>query len=141
MLRVISTDTVGIILDIPKLPEELYEMIKNKPVKRVSVSPSSVPVVDGPATAKQLEDIRALCGCLSFAQIDKYDTWIKIGRILKKLGAPLSLWKEVGRQSKKFNDEEHESIWARFRPENAHFAIGSLIIMAKEGKLDELDRI
>ena len=41
--------------------------------------------------AKELQDIKALCCCLSISQLDNYSTWLRVGMILKKLGAPLSL--------------------------------------------------
>ncbi|MFM7978007.1 MAG: hypothetical protein ACKPKO_01715, partial [Candidatus Fonsibacter sp.] len=43
------------------------------------------------ATAKEVQDIKALCCCLSISDLDNYSTWLRVGMILKKLGAPLSL--------------------------------------------------
>ncbi len=40
------------------------------------------------ATAKEVQDIKALCCCLSISQLDNYSTWLRVGIILKKLGAP-----------------------------------------------------
>ena len=54
-----------------------------------------------PASKNQLDDFRALCSCLSLAQVDNYETWIKIGMVLKSIGAPLSLYEEVIKKKQK----------------------------------------
>ncbi|MFM7984374.1 MAG: hypothetical protein ACKPKO_34120 [Candidatus Fonsibacter sp.] len=37
------------------------------------------------ATAKEVQDIKSLCCCLSISQSENYSTWLRIGMILKKL--------------------------------------------------------
>ena len=92
--------------EIPKLPDELFEMITHRatPPSTPAISPVITPRTETAseqepttATDKQLQDIKDLCSCLSIAQLDDYSTWIRIGMILKKLGAPLSLWEEVSK--------------------------------------------
>jgi hypothetical protein len=59
--------------------------------------------------------------------------------ILKKLGAPLSLWEEVSKRSRKYKHGDCGSRWGRFNTQ--FFSIGSLFFLAKEGNPDMLDRI
>jgi hypothetical protein len=82
-----------------------------------------------PASEKELEDIKNLCSCLSINQLDNYSIWIRIGMVLKKLGAPLSFWEEVSQKSKKYKNNDCSSKWCGFNPE--HLTIGSLFVLAK----------
>ena len=59
-----------------------------------------------PARKNQLDDFRALCSCLSLAQTENYETWIKIGTILKSIGAPVSLYEEVSKGQPKLALEQ-----------------------------------
>ena len=59
--------------------------------------------------------------------------------ILKKLGAPLSLWEEVSKRSKKYKHGDCGSRWSRINPQ--FFSIGSLFVLAKEGNAEMLERI
>ena len=101
------------LLDIPKLPDHIYEMIKSKPIPKAMPLtaaavglPAVVSVGEAPAaTEKQMEDIRLLCSCITVAQLDNWKTWSELGLILKKLGAPMSVWEELSRKSKKFKEE------------------------------------
>ena len=94
--------------NIPQLPKELFELIKQPSKKSPATTPStrtpastptrtpaSTPTTSPPesprAGSKQLQDFRSLCSCLSLAQLDNYDAWVRIGMILKSVGAPLSL--------------------------------------------------
>jgi hypothetical protein len=86
-----------------------------------------------------LKDIRSLCTCLSVAQLDDYATWIRLGMILKKLGAPLTLWEEVSKRSRKFKNGDCTGRWANMKPKC--FGIGSLIVLAKQGNLEMYERI
>jgi hypothetical protein len=130
------------LLDIPKLPDDLFELIRNK-----APSPPSTPRSDASetyqepptATDKELEDIRQLCKCLSGSQLDDYGTWIRLGMILKKLGAPMSLWEEVSKTSKKFRRHDCSSRWSLLKPRN--FTIASLIVLAKAGNLEKYNKI
>ena len=131
--------------NIPRLPDELFEMIRG-PGKTATKTPRATatateePVIETPPASKnQLDDFRALCSCLSLAQIDNYDTWIKIGMILKSIGAPLSLYEEVSKRSKKCKPNECYSKWRSFT-RNCH-NIGSLFVLAKEGNPDMLQRV
>ncbi|MFM7988591.1 MAG: PriCT-2 domain-containing protein [Candidatus Fonsibacter sp.] len=91
------------------------------------------------ATAEELHDIRALCSCLSISQLDDYSTWLRVGMILKKLGAPLSFWEEVSKRSKKYRHGDCGKRWGGFHTQ--YFSIGSLFALAKEGNADMLERI
>ncbi|MFM7988751.1 MAG: PriCT-2 domain-containing protein, partial [Candidatus Fonsibacter sp.] len=95
--------------NIPKLPDGLFEMIKVAPqptptatttttTKRIA--PATPTTTTATATAKELQDIKALCCCLSLSQLDNYATWLRVGMILKKPGAALSLWEDVSKRSK-----------------------------------------
>ena len=59
--------------------------------------------------------------------------------ILKRLGAPLTLWEELSKKSKKFQHGDCSSRWSSFKAYN--FTVGSLLAMAKEGDTDKLNAI
>ena len=130
------------LLDIPKLPSDLFELIRNR-----APSPPSTPRSENSdtyqeprtATEKELEDIRELCKCLSASQLDDYATWVRLGMILKKLGAPLSLWDELSKTSKKYKRNDCSSRWPLLKPRN--FTIGSLIVLAKAGNLEKYNKL
>ena len=102
--------------NIPKLPDELFETIKVAPQPttttatktnpRSAPAPSAPTTTTGPssATAKELQDIKALCCCLPISKLDNYATWLLVSMILKKLGAPMSFWEDVSRRNKKYKN-------------------------------------
>ena len=59
--------------------------------------------------------------------------------ILKKLGAPLSLWEEVSKRSRKYRHGDCGRRWGGFYTQ--YFSIGSLFVLAKEGNVEMLERI
>ena len=59
--------------------------------------------------------------------------------ILDSVGAPLSLWEEVSKRSKKYQAGECTKKWRSFT-RKCH-TIGSLFVLAKEGSPEMLDRI
>ncbi|MFM7988427.1 MAG: PriCT-2 domain-containing protein, partial [Candidatus Fonsibacter sp.] len=95
------------------------------------VAPAT-PTTTGPssATTKELQYIKALCCCLSTSQPDNCATWLRVGMILKKLGAPLSLWEEVSKRSNKYNHDDCSRRWGGFQ--TPYFSIGSLVVLAKQ---------
>ena len=133
--------------NIPKLPDELFDMINGPAKARPTRTPRTTPATTATATATpaptanktQIDDFRALCACLSASQLDNYETWIKIGMILNSVGAPLSLWEEVSKRSKKYQAGECTKKWRSFT-RKCH-TIGSLFVLAKEGSPEMLDRI
>ena len=135
--------------NIPKLPDELFEMIKVAPqpttptvtIRRTAPASSTTTTTTttNPATAEELHDIKALCECLSVSQMDNYSTWLRVGMILKKLGAPLSLWEEVSKRSRKYKHGDCGKQWGGFHTQ--YFSIGSLFVLAKEGNAEMLERI
>ncbi|MFM7982710.1 MAG: PriCT-2 domain-containing protein, partial [Candidatus Fonsibacter sp.] len=99
--------------NIPKLPDELFKMIKVAPQPttpsvattttiRRTVATTSATATTATAAAEELQDIKALCRCLSISQLDDYSMWLRVGMILKKLGAPLTFWEEVSKRSNKY---------------------------------------
>ncbi|MFM7987149.1 MAG: PriCT-2 domain-containing protein, partial [Candidatus Fonsibacter sp.] len=66
------------------------------------VAPVTPTASTAAATAKEAQDIKALCCCLSISQLDNYAAWLRVGMSLKQLGAPLSLWEDVSKTSKKY---------------------------------------
>jgi len=131
------------LLDIPKLPDDLFELIRTPPPPPPSPSCSegfrSCVSEEVEEPTADLKDIRSLCTCLSVAQLDDYATWIRLGMILKKLGAPLTLWEEVSKRSRKFKNGDCTGRWASMKPKC--FGIGSLIVLAKQGNLEMYERI
>ena len=133
------------LLRIPKLPEELYELIKEKPAPRPAPKAAAAPATTSPsaeapatATAKMLEDVRALCACLTVDQLDNYGIWRKLGIILKGLGAPRCIWEEQSKRSRKYKAADMRD-WDRFPTYQMH--LGSLMALAKSGNLEEYERI
>ncbi|MFM7986142.1 MAG: PriCT-2 domain-containing protein, partial [Candidatus Fonsibacter sp.] len=122
----------------PKLPDELFEVIKVAPQPTLTPTttttraPRIAPATTttGTATAEELEDIKALCCCLSISQLENYATWLRVGMILKKLGAPLTLCEEVSKRSNKYNHGDCSRRWGGFHTQ--YFSIGSLFVLAKE---------
>ena len=86
-----------------------------------------------------MEDIKALCCCLTTAQLDDYSTWINLGGILKRLGPPMIIWEVVSKRSKKFKPNDCSSRWAGLPTEFG--SMGTLLAIAKEGNLDVFQRI
>ena len=137
------------LLDIPQLPNDLFEMIRTPP----SPPPPSVAVVPAASEAASevavsepeqdlkasLKDVRALCCCLSIPQLDDYATWVRLGMILKKVGAPVSLWEEVSKRSKKFKPGDCTKKWGNMHPRC--FDVRSLMVLAKQGNLEMYERI
>ena len=139
----------GRLRNIPKLPDELFDMIRNRPREhtprgaeaRVATGPSDIPETPSRTDASdaELHDLRALCACLSVQQLDDYATWIRIGMVLKKLGAPCSLWEQVSQRSKKYKHGDCTKRWHSLQPE--FFSIGSLFVLAKDGNIEMYERI
>ena len=149
--------------NIPQLPKDLFELITSKtnspattPSTRTPAStpattpstrtPASTPTTSPPETprtnSKQVQDFRSLCSCLSLKQLDNYDSWVRVGMILKSVGAPLSLWEEVSQRSKKYKQHGSETCSAKWRSFNRNcFTVGSLFVLAKEGNPQMLERI
>jgi hypothetical protein len=144
---------------IPQLPDDIYNLITSNatassessacqrqetrarathPVAPATqtVVPATQPVA--PATEHMQSDIRALCECLNISQIDNYQTWVRLGMILKNLGMPVEFWEEVSQKSKKYKMGECRRKWGGFR--TGTFRIGSLIVMAKEGNLEAYEQ-
>ena len=71
--------------------------------------------------------------------MDNYSTWLRVGMILKKLGAPLSLWEEVSKKSQKYRHGDCGRRWGGFHTQ--FFSIGSLFVLAKEGNAEYLEHI
>ena len=137
------------LLNIPKLPNELYELIRDKPPSNLS-SPRSLASASatastteyaepGTASAEELADIRTLCACLSLDQLDDYATWVKVGMVLKKVGAPMGLWETVSRRSKKNKANDCTSRWANMKPR--WVSMRTLDVLAKKGNLEMYDRV
>ena len=77
--------------------------------------------------------------CLSVSQLDNYSTWLRLGMVLKKLGAPLRLWEDLSRKINKHRTKDCAKIWPTFRTSN--MTIGTLIYLAKEGDLDKYNSL
>ena len=77
-----TNGSVEMLKNIPKLPDELFEMIKSTPVPtnpRVAPAIPTTPTTPATSTTKEMQDLRALCCCLSIAQLDNYSTWVRVG--------------------------------------------------------------
>ena len=127
---------------IPQLPKELFDMIKEKPRPRATPSTTTTTTATAtatPITKNKLSDIKALCSCITIAQLDDWTVWTKLGLILKRLGAPLSLWEELSCKSTKYQDGDCSSRWGKMKIYT--YSLNSLRALAKEGNLEEFDRI
>ena len=130
------------LLDIPQLPKELFEVIRKRVVPKQPKTPSQTQTQEEQpkhANQRTLDDIKALLTCLSVQQMDDYATWIKLGMILKRLGAPMVLWEVMSKRSKKFQVGDCSSRWPSLKTYD--FTIFSLQAMAKDGNMDMYNRI
>ena len=71
------------------------------------------------------------CRCF---QVDDYSTWIRLGMILKNLGAPLSLWQVISMKSNKLKINDCSSRWDKFKACN--YSVGGLLVLAKQGDIE-----
>ena len=130
------------LLTIPKLPDEIYDVIRNNTIRKIPTFHNPTAIADDQkktATKKELEGITSLCSCITASQMDNWETWSKLGLILKNLGAPIDVWIEQSKKSKKFKMNECEYKWARFKIYG--YTFNSLVAMAKDGNVDEFDKI
>ena len=134
-MAITSGSTPYKLLDIRRLPEELFELISTKTKVTKHIEPTQH---QGKATEKELDDIKCLLSCLSLSQLDDYSTWIKLGTLLKGLGAPMILWEVMSKRSKKFKTNDCSSRW--FSLPSDRFSIVTLLGMAKEGNMDMFRR-
>ena len=131
--------------NIPQLPKDLFELITGKtkspsttpstrtPASTPTRTPASTPTTSPPesprAGSKQLQDFRSLCSCLSLAQLDNYDAWVRVGMILKSVGAPFSLWDQVSQRSKKYKQHGSDHCSTKWRGfKGNYFTVGSLCV-------------
>ena len=120
-------------------PQPTTPAVTTTTIKRTAPASSATATTTNPATAEGLQDIKSLCCCLSISQVDNYPTWLRVGMILKTIGAPLSLWEEVSKRSRKYKHGDCGRRWGGFHTQ--YFSIGSLFALAKEGNVDMLERI
>ena len=139
---------------IPRLPDDVYHLITSdaraastvgsasaSPRQCPARSPASLPPTTDAvalATEHMQSDIRALCKCLNTGQLDNYQSWVRLGMILKNLGMPVEFWEEVSQRSSKYKVGECRRKWGGFR--TGTFRIGSLIVMAKEGNMEAYEQ-
>ena len=121
--------------NIPQLPDVIFDLIKSPATTPSTRTPATTPP-DTPretptATEEQMKEINDLCSCLSDAQLDNRDSWIKIGRILKQLGAPWTLWDEISKRSNKYKPGECAQVWKGLK--STLFTIRSLKKLAEMG--------
>ncbi|MFM7980144.1 MAG: PriCT-2 domain-containing protein, partial [Candidatus Fonsibacter sp.] len=82
------------------------------------VAPVTPITTTGTAATKELRDIKALCFCLFISQLDNYATWFRVGMILKKLSAPLSLWDDVSKRRKTYKLGDCTKRWSAFHTQS-----------------------
>ena len=135
----------GKLLNIPKLPPAILDMISTKPTPSPRTPnprapmPVPPPAAPGKLDEKQLHDVRSLCSCVSLSMLDDYWRWTELGMILKEIGAPVSVWEEASRRSHKFRPGECGTKWRGFR--SSGWSMRSLVRVAKEGNLDLFSRL
>ena len=138
------------LLDIPKLPDELFQMISSP----VRPAPTRTPRTTAPATAtpseaptateEEMQDLRDLCDCMTTDQINDYGMWLRLGMVLKRSGAPVSLWDEVSRRSSKYEHGECGNKWVDFNRRGEgerEVTIGSLHYWAEKGDTERYNKI
>jgi len=105
-----------------------------------TTAPSTTPT----ATKHEIEDLRALCSCMTIDQINDYELWYQLGMVLKRSGAPVSLWDEVSRRSSKYKHGECAKKWFDFNRRGegeCEVTIGSLHYRAEKGNTEMYNRI
>jgi hypothetical protein len=96
--------------DIPLLPDELFQIIAShssgsSPRSSTLGVPSPrssepEPIVE--ASDDLVHDCELLCRCLAKSRLDNYDSWIRLGLCLKRIGCPVALWDAVSRRPAKW---------------------------------------
>ncbi len=77
---------------IPKLPDELFEMICNpEPKATVEIKP---------AEPYDNNLVKQFCEFISEKRMYNYHAWIQVGMTLKNIGAPLSQWEDRSNKSR-----------------------------------------
>jgi hypothetical protein len=70
---------------------------------------------------------------LSPRRIDEYDSWVKVGMILKQVGLPCSSWDSWSRSSQKYKPGDCENKWQSFNGSSlGELSLGSLIQWVRE---------
>ena len=71
--------------------------------------------------------------------LDDYTNWIQLGMTLKNIGAPLELWEQMSKKSKKYKQNDCSTRWYKFKTNN--YTIGTLKHLAKEGDVDKYNSL
>ena len=75
---------------------------------------------------------------MPISELDNYGVWIRVGVILKKLGALVSLWEDVSKRSNNYKLGDCGKRWGGFRTQ--FFSIGSVFVLAQEGNIEMFER-
>ncbi|MFM7982139.1 MAG: hypothetical protein ACKPKO_22755, partial [Candidatus Fonsibacter sp.] len=63
-------------------PQPRTPTVTTTTTRRAAPAPSTTTTTTtNTATAKELQDIKAFCCCLSISQLDNYSTWLRVGMI------------------------------------------------------------
>ena len=91
-----------------------------------------------------MQDLRDLCDCMTTDQINDYGIWFRLGMVLKRSGAPVSLWDEVSRRSSKYKHGECAKKWVdcnRRGEGERELSIGSVHYWAEMGDTERYNKI
>jgi hypothetical protein len=77
-----------------------------------------------------IEFVQALLNCLSTLRIDNYSSWLRLGFVLKCIGAPISMYVDISKKSSKYTEGCCEIVYNGCRRRNA-LTIKTLLFWAK----------
>ena len=124
--------------DIPRLPDELFQILVSREAPSTSSRPRHAPALDNSlepileASEDLTHDCELLCRCLPRSFLDNYESWIKLGFCLKGLGCPLELWDAVSQRSPKYRPGDCARKWPGFSATGST-SLDCLIAWAKKG--------
>ena len=81
---------------------------------------------------------------MTIVQINDYELWYQLGVVLKRSGAPVSLWDEVSRRSSKYKHGDCAQKWSSFKRRDEgepEVTIRSLRYWAEHGHTDRYNQI
>lgn len=98
---------------------------------------TSIPTVNTTTTIFSticFENIHLILDNLAIKRWTTYDTWIKIGMILRNMDCQLELWDEYSKKSKSYEEGECRKKWFSFTKKGV--GLGTLIALLKEDSIE-----
>jgi len=115
-----------------------YELVKNKGIYNdVNEEVLDVELLDK-------EEVRYILSKINRSRCDEYDTWIKVGTILKNHSINNELldeWIKWSKQSNKYKENECDKMWKGFKKMRNGLKVGTLLKILKEDNMEEFENV